>query len=534
MRGQVPASAGPDLTRPPRTTTPDTRTRNARTPGPEISGPILSDQSSRTHPPNQMLRKRFLYALVAAIATVQVASPSTADAETWTSLNGSHSVDARMIGLWDGKVVLQLANGRRVAVPLMSLRSESRIQAQEIAQRLESARSERVRELQGRATAEASPAPDPLPTPQAAERYAPPVAGGSAAQFLQQLDDAIEQGHVRALYDALPPSYRADIDSLVKLATTQLKPSTWQALVGTAHQVGDLLVTRQNWFLSSPRMDALEADQVDKIRGQVLAFANVLRVGLSPDVAQIDRVAAVPFSEWLSDRDKAIAPYLAQFFRYSDSFGRTIAVESEKDGVAVVSMTKGSETSKITYVSVDGYWVPKSLADSWSTKVDGWKSSLTGGGSMIDTYASIVEAAAAPLQNLASAQNAGEFHSGLETMFPMAERTIGSIAAMMGRTPGFASSQSRGRNNLGNAGMQGYDDGGMQGYNEDYEMDFQDQGGGSGFPGLVGGDEDGGPPGPSGAGGPPGPSGAGGPPGPQGAGGPPGPSGMGGPSGGRN
>ena len=471
-----------------------------------------------------MLLKRLFTASAVALFALTLAWPQKAGAETWTSLQGTHSVEARMIGLWDEKVLLQLSNGRRVSVPLMSLRSESRIQAQELSRKLKTSRAERIRELQGRAVAEAAPAPDPLPQAPAAGKYVPPTAGANAAQFLQQLDDAVAAGHIQAIYDALPPSYRGDIDSLVKLATQQIKPATWQGLMGTAHQVGDLMVTRQNWFLSSPRMDALDADQVEKVRGQVLALANVLRVGLSPDATQVDRMQAIPFSEWLAERDREVAPYIAELFKYDDSLGRVIAVESEKNGVAQVTLTRDSQTSKVTYVSVDGYWVPKTLADQWTSKVEDWKKELNNGAASLDTYATLIQAVAGPaLQSLAGAQNSGDFHAAMEPVFPLAETMISSVAAMVGQSGGLASSQGRG----GYGGMEegygdgmgmeeGYGDGmGMEeGYGDDMGME-EGYGGEAGYPGAGPGGSG---PGGFGAGGPAGVSGGG-------SGGPGGPGG---------
>ncbi|MGB0596028.1 MAG: SHD1 domain-containing protein [Rubripirellula sp.] len=435
-----------------------------------------------------LFNRLFTASAVFLFAITQAWSPKAA-AETWTSLQGTHSVEARMIGLWDGKVLLQLANGRRVSVPLMSLRSESRIQAEELSRKLKTSRAERIRELQGRAVAEASPAPDPLPQVPAAGNYVPPTPGANAAQFLEQFDDAVAAGHIQAIYDALPPNYRADIDSLVKLAAQRIKPTTWQAITGTAHQVGDLMVTRQNWFLSSPRMKSLDADQVEKVRGQVLALANVLRVGLSPEATQLDQMQAVPFSEWLKERDKEVAPYIAQLFKYDDSLARAITVESEKNGIAQVSLTQDSQTSKVTYVSVDGYWVPKTLADQWPNLVEDWKNELSNGAASMDTYAALIQAVAGPaLQSLANAQNSGDFHAAMEPVFPIAETMISSVAAMMGQSSGLASSQGRG----GNSGYQnGYED--EMGMDADYEAEMgmeegygDDMGGSRGGPGPGG------------------------------------------------
>lgn len=375
-----------------------------------------------------------------------------------------------MIGLWDEKVVLQLSNGRRVAVPLMSLRSESRIQAQELAKKLASSRSDRINELRGQAVAAAAPAPDPLPQPPAASTYIPPTPGGSAADFLKQMDDAVSAGHIKAIYDALPPSYRADIDSLVQLAAQKTKPATWQSLLGSIHQVGELLVTRQNWFMSSPRISDLEPEQQEMIRAQVVGLADVIRVGLSPEAIQQERLQAIPFSEWLSERDQAIAPYLAQVFERSDTVGREITVESEQDGVAQVNMTQGTQTSKVTYVSVEGYWVPKSLADQWTEKVAAWRNEFDQGATSLDALATVMQTMASPtVQALASAQNAGQFHAAMQPTFQLAETALVAAASRFGGSFGLASTQQQRGGGYGDYG--GYDEG-YEGYgDEDYGME---------------------------------------------------------------
>ncbi len=76
------------------------------------------------------------------------------------------------------------------------------------------------------------------------------------------------------------------------------------------------------------------------------------------------------FRQWLAERDQAIAPYLAQLFQQigADSL-REITIESERDGVAVASIDVGGSKKKVTYVWVEGYWVPKSLADRWAASV---------------------------------------------------------------------------------------------------------------------------------------------------------------------
>ncbi len=60
-----------------------------------------------------------------------------------------HSVDAKMVGMWGDSVILQLSNGRRVTVKLDDLRSESRIQARELARIVDSSQAGSHQQAEG-------------------------------------------------------------------------------------------------------------------------------------------------------------------------------------------------------------------------------------------------------------------------------------------------------------------------------------------------------------------------------------------------
>ncbi len=398
---------------------------------------------------------------------------TVAHGETWTSLRGTHSVDARMVGLWGDNVILELANGRRVTIKLNDLRSESRIQANELAKTLETSRMGRVKELQGQATAAAAPAPNPLPQPPPAPDYTAPSKDSKPEDFLDQLDAAVMDGHIVAIFDALPPSYQKDVNDIVKLAAQKISPSTWQSLVGTAQQVGDVIVTHQRWFLSSPRIQALPPDQIDKIEDQVLTFAGLVREGLSPEATQLETLQSMDFGQWLAERDKVIAPHLAQIFQKAgSSTARQISVDSEKDGTAMVTINQAGVKSNVAYTLVEGHWVPKTIADTWAEKVATWKQELNDApdGTVLGTYALMLEPIAPMLQPLAQASDEGRFHEEMEAIFVPAETIATTVATMLGKSINLA---SRGGGQAGQYGG-GYEDD-MGGYDEQMEMQMAEE-----------------------------------------------------------
>lgn len=397
--------------------------------------------------------------LTAALLAQTILGTTEVSAETWTSLRGTHSVDAKMVGLWGDSVVLLLNSGRRVSVKLDDLRSESRIQAQKLAKELDSARGQRVQELKGQASAAAAPAPNPIPTPPAAPAYVPPKPNQSSTNFFAEFDQAIASGHILAIYDSLPPSYRQDINDIVQLTAQRTDPAAWQMLVGTVGQIGATLETRQNWFLSSPRVQALPAEQIQMAQGPLVTLAGLMRVACDPQAMHPQTLQTMDFREWLIQRDQAIAPYLAQLFQQlgRDSL-RQVTVESESNGVAVASIDVEGSKRKVTYVWVDGYWVPKSLAETWATSVQNWKQAPESNlGTAMAAASLVLQPIAVGLNSMQSASDAGSFHEAMETVFTPAQTVIMSVAAMMGRNINLAG-RSNNQNGYGGYGDEFGDD----------------------------------------------------------------------------
>lgn len=457
---------------------------------------------------------------------------ATAQAEQWTDLLGTRTVEARMVGLWGDSVILELLGGKRVAVKLADLRGESRIQARKLAQKLEIARSSRISELKENASAAAAKAPQPLPKPPAAPAYQPPQANMGVAEFIDQIDSAITDGHLIAVYDALPPSYRRDVDDVVKLTASKLNEASWQGLVGTAQRLGDIIVNHQTWFLSSPRIQALPPKDLDAIEEQILPLADLLRVALSPETTNLNQLQTISFGQWLTEQDEVIAPYLAQLYdRIGLGVGRQVTVKSEKDGSAVISVEQDGAARDIELVSIDGYWVPKTIADEWATNIDSLKSDITSTTGMVDSLGLVVGAFNPVLNPMANSQSAAQFHAAMDGLFsPAMQSAAITLATALGKAPVVASNQNNGR---GNNGFGEYD----EEYDDYMEDDMSGGYGGSGyggsgpaaFPGAPGGPGAGG-----GNGRPPSPGAPGGP----GAGGnnsrPPSPGSPGGPGAGGN
>tara|TARA_R110002049_G_scaffold185580_3_gene353803 strand:- start:27298 stop:28530 length:1233 start_codon:yes stop_codon:yes gene_type:complete len=362
-------------------------------------------------------------------------------AETWTSLRGTRSIEAEMVGLWGDQLVLALQDGRRVTVALNDLRAESRIKAQRLASSSDASRLARINELRSRADVAAAPAPDPLPQPPPAAPYVRPDQADVAAQF-QAVDAQVRAGHAIAIFDAMPASYQAQLDELAKLGVAKINGLTLRSMVGSAHQLGDLIVTRQQWFFSHPRLDVSVSptpEETQRLNDTILAFGGMLRAGLNPDSFDPSAMQSTPLRQWLLDRDAAMAPYVAELFRLNSVTPPEYAVEKAKGkgkGVSLTIATLEDESGEpvertIPMTKVDDAMVPTAIADAWKTAIpnlkDEWEAAADGS-ILADPTTVVLLSSLDPLINpLAQAQNRGEFHTAMQPLIEVVTPLLESL-----------------------------------------------------------------------------------------------------------
>ncbi len=353
------------------------------------------------------------------IAACESRSPAPASAETWTNLQGTGSIEAVMIGLWEDGVILKLPDGTRRTVPLNKLRGDSRIQAQNLAKQLAAKRAQRIKELKQQSEAANSAAPEKLPVPPAAPKYSPPEKDASIGDFIDQVNQALAGGHLRVLYDCRPLSYRQNIDQIIKLAANHTSPATWRAVVGVPHRLGELIVTRQNWLLGSPRFVNFSPADREKSKWTLLGLGNVLHYGLSSDAIQLETFQTGDFDSWLDSWDNLVAPYVAEMIKKSGiDLGAETRVVSTAEGTALISIGSADSAVEVTMVSVEGFWVPQSTAETWNSDVEQAKKRIEEAppGTFASSEATVAGMIGLMLEPLAAADSAGEYHQALDAM----------------------------------------------------------------------------------------------------------------------
>ena len=394
---------------------------------------------------------------LAVVFPTLLVSSSACLAESWTDLRGTRTIEARMVGVWGETVVLEMGSKKRVSVELNNLRSDSRIQARQIASRMQKQLDQQVNELSKQRRTEAAPAPTPLPRPKPASKYRAPQKNAEIEDFLASVDLAITDGHLIALYDSLPPGYRSDVDEVVALAAANIDNETYVKITSTLQQLGDIIVQKQNWLASSPRVVAAPPSTIEAVEGPLVSLADTFRVVLNDPSFTLDSLQSKPFGEWLRELDHVLAPHLADIQSQSGSLTtRFITVEesTKKDATVNISIEENETTHR--FVKVDGFWVPDSYAKEWDGMIANLKKKYSDESlpSMLEVYAPVADRLNALVGPLKSADDAGDFHDVLETTIEPVMSVMQMVAPMFTVSNARRSGSAVGGPRFGNDGRE--------------------------------------------------------------------------------
>lgn len=415
-------------------------------------------------------------AIAAAAATLFSCSPplpTSVSAESWTDLRGTRTIEADLVGMFGDQVFLRLADGRRVAVRLDQLRAESRLQAQDLIRKRAQVRADRIAELRRQADVAAAPAPETLPEPEPAAAYQPPSENLSAVDTMRFLDQQMRNGHLIALYDFLPETYRDQVDQLVAQASLKLAEPTWNSLTGAVHEIGDLVVTHQNWFFSHPRLKLLEPQVLETIRDPLLDLAGFLRSGFDPEQIRLRDLQTMAFRDWLLRWDEATADYLAALSKAGGDQPWTYEETGKRGDTVTVRATRDEATIDFQMKPVEGHWVFAELADRWPQFVEDAQAKLDempDGSLDLGLFAEIPRAiVTSQTQPLRQAGDAATFHRVMDAMLDEAMPSIQPMLAGIPEMLGIAGGPGRG--GPGGYGMDsGYEMDAGYGYGEAPEM----------------------------------------------------------------
>jgi len=261
-------------------------------------------------------------------------------------------------------------------------------------------------------------------------RYDPVPEGSDLRQTLVGIRDQLLAGHVRVLYDTLPASHQKAADDLFAAMLKKVDAQGFDASRRTLHGVGDVIVTRQRWLFTHPRLALMNDSQ----QAELLSSAEFMRVMFSEDVMSVEAMRGRSLGETLAKIDEIIAPSV-----YASLNNPTTGISSMQPDFEVAPAADGKMVAKVvlpllgpiltqTFVNVEGRWAWGESATAFQQSVQEATKSLE---LAPDNSINIPAMAQAELAKVDQAVNAlmqaktqQEFHRALDVILPVIAQLV--------------------------------------------------------------------------------------------------------------
>jgi hypothetical protein len=194
--------------------------------------------------------------------------------------------------------------------------------------------------------------------------------------MLQSLRD----GRLDEAYDFLPERFQVDVDRLLQERAAEVDPELWQAVTRTAYK-GLLLLREQKSLILESLNQPESAAAVEELAASWDGLVDTLAELESSDLARLESLRRMESRRFLATTGNA----LFRGLRGVDAVGggtpldallETRVTETTwPDGRVVLAITPpGQEHANLVeFVSIDGRWIPRPMADAWRTTLDAWR-----------------------------------------------------------------------------------------------------------------------------------------------------------------
>ncbi|MFH1530679.1 MAG: hypothetical protein ABIK09_08110 [Pseudomonadota bacterium] len=182
-------------------------------------------------------------------------------------------------------------------------------------------------------------------------------------------------GNVQGVWGLVPPSYRADLSSVVKVVTTGMDKEVFEAVVAVLDRVLNAVeknkdkLVQQIAAFAGPEAPAKDITMA--VDGILDAWKGIKAAGFD----KYDTFATFDLDKFVSEQGTVVAKGLLEMAKASGNaevmdffkLAASLKVETieETADKAKLKITFGDETEEGELVKVDGYWIPEDMAKDW-------------------------------------------------------------------------------------------------------------------------------------------------------------------------
>ncbi|WP_010584631.1 hypothetical protein [Schlesneria paludicola] len=198
-----------------------------------------------------------------------------------------------------------------------------------------------------------------------------PAEGSAAEAFLKTLA-AFQAGRIDTVYDGLPAAYQADVENLVRLFAEKMDPELWSKAFGLLAKTATVMRDKKAMIFSMDLMKIVP--QADSLKENWESIVAGIHTVAASEVADLKSLKLADLKYLLSAGSDLLQGFPLP--RFDDVTVTTVNSDGETETI-LYREAKGSEPKEVKFVKVDGKWLPKSIATSWSSSIDDLKTRLS-------------------------------------------------------------------------------------------------------------------------------------------------------------
>jgi hypothetical protein len=179
------------------------------------------------------------------------------------------------------------------------------------------------------------------------------------------------------IWEAMPPSYQADVTSLVHEFANSMDPEVYNKVFAVAGKIVDVLKNKRDVILASSMFEQAQVDP-EKASQNWDNVVGIFDSLVSSDLADLEKLKTADPGDLLSSTGSAMMQHAAAASKMSedDPYAKEFKAKVAAMQVEVLESTESTATLRITVpdeepeemqmVRVEEKWVPKDMADEWS------------------------------------------------------------------------------------------------------------------------------------------------------------------------
>ena len=197
--------------------------------------------------------------------------------------------------------------------------------------------------------------------------------------FIKVTMQAMEDGKPEMIWGAMPSSYRADITSLIHDFGDKMDAEVWNRSFAVLSKVVKLLKDKKELILASPMVGGNPMVKLEDLESNWDSVVRFIDMIVNSEMKTVEGVKSLDVAKFLAktggEMMQMFEAGVAAWEQGANHLNKlkntsTTVVKREGDVATVKIEMPGEPATEEQFIKVDGYWVPKELADNWSKSMD--------------------------------------------------------------------------------------------------------------------------------------------------------------------